>query len=131
MCEKQNELEKLNANIIIISFGTLPAVQQWLKDTCPHFTVLLDQDKSVYKSYNLEHSYWKSRTLKTRWYYFKAWLQGKKSRNYAAEHEDTSQLGGDFIVDKNGIIQFAYPSHDPTDRPAVEKLLKVLRSIDR
>jgi peroxiredoxin len=128
LCEKQNEFEKLNTRVFIISFGTFPAVQKWLEDTCPNFTVLIDKDRSLYKAYGLNRSYWRSRNLRTRWHYFKAWLQGKKSKTYA-EHEDTSQLGGDFIIDKNGIIQFAYPSHDPTDRPVVESLLEVLRKV--
>jgi peroxiredoxin len=117
----------MNTRVFIISFGTLPAVQQWLKETCGNFTVLLDRDRTVYKAYGLERSKLRSKNPRTLWLYFTRWLQGRKFHD--SHGDDTSQLGGDFIVDKNGIIQFAYPSYDPTDRPAVEKLLEVLRKI--
>ena len=39
---------------------------------------------------------------------------------------DTSQLGGDFIIDSQGKIQLAYRSHDPADRPPVEDLLEII-----
>ena len=98
-----------------------------MKETCHSFDVLLDRDRSVYKAYGLERSYWRSRNLKTRLYYFKAWIAGKKAHD--AHGDDTSQLGGDFIVDKNGLLRLIYPSHDPTDRPSVDDLLKVLKNL--
>jgi len=127
LCACQDEIAALNTRVFVISFGTLPAVQQWMSETCTTFTVLLDRERTVYTAYGLERSYLRSRTLKTRWYYFKAWLSGKKTHN--SHGDDTSQLGGDFIVDKNGLLCLAYPSHDPTDRPPVDDLLKVLQKL--
>jgi hypothetical protein len=31
-------------------------------------------------------------------------------------------------VDKSGVLRLIHPSHDPTDRPSVDELLKVLKS---
>ena len=98
-----------------------------MKETCSSIEVLLDRDRSVYDAYGLERSYARSRNLKTRWYYFKAWLSGKKTHD--SHGDDTSQLGGDYIVDKNGVLRLVYPSHDPTDRPPVDELLKTLAAI--
>jgi peroxiredoxin len=128
LCQHQHEFAALNTHIVIVSFGTLPAVQTWLKETCSPFDVILDRERTVYRAYALERSFWRSRNLKTRWYYLKAWLSGKKSLDLH-DGEDTSQLGGDFIVDQNGFLRLVYPSHDPTDRPAAEELLKVLRQL--
>lgn len=124
MCDHQSDFANLNTRILIISFGTLATVEQWLAETCPDFTVLLDRERAVYQAYELERSYWRSRSLRTRWVYFKAWLAGKKTRD--SHGDDTSQLGGDFIVDRNGILRFAHPSHDPVDRPSAEELIKTL-----
>lgn len=98
-----------------------------MTETCGAFDVLLDRERAVYTAYGLERSFLRSRNLKTRWYYFKAWLSGHKM--HAPQGDDTSQLGGDFIVDKNGVLRLAHPSHDPTDRPAVEAVLDVLKRI--
>jgi peroxiredoxin len=127
LCARQNQFAKLNTRVFIVSFGTLPAVQQWMRETCTNFTVLLDRERTVYNAYGLERSYWRSRNLHTRWYYFKAWLSGKKAHD--SHGDDTSQLGGDFIVDRNGILRLVYPSHDPADRPTVDDLLKVLKNL--
>ncbi len=113
--------------MLIVSFGTLPTVQAWLRETCPNFTVLLDPERRAYNAYGLERSYWRSRNLKTRWYYFKAWISGKKA--HASDGADTSQLGGDFIIDQNGHLHYVHRSHDPTDRPTVETLLQQLRNL--
>jgi peroxiredoxin len=127
LCQRQEEFWQYNTRVLIISFGTLPALQQWMKETCHSFDVLLDRERRVYQAYGLERSFFRSRNLRTRWYYLKALLSGKKTHD---DHgEDTSQLGGDFIVDKNGTLQLVYPSHDPTDRPPVDDLLSILKEI--
>ena len=127
MCARQNEFAELDTRVFIISFGTLPALQQWMNEVCGTFTVLLDRDRSVYKAYQLERSRLRSWHPRVVWLYIKRWFQRRQF--FDSHGDDTSQLGGDFIVDKNGILRLAHPSHDPTDRPSVEKLLKALKSL--
>jgi peroxiredoxin len=127
LCARQQELADLNTRVFIISFGTLPALQQWMNETCGSFDVLIDRDRTVYQAYGLERSYWRSRTLRTRWFYFKARLAGKKTHD--SHGDDTSQLGGDFIVDRHGKMRFVYPSHDPADRPTIDDLISIIKNI--
>ncbi|MCK7481084.1 MAG: AhpC/TSA family protein [Candidatus Moduliflexus flocculans] len=107
MCQRQEEFRQQNTVVLIISFGTLPALQQWMRETCSSFEVLLTEIEA-YKAYGLERSFSRSRSLKTRWYYLKAWLSGKKS--FESQGEDTSQLGGDFIVDPSGPCALFIPA---------------------
>jgi len=125
LCDQQAEFTKLNTRVLVVSFGTLPAVQGWLKETCSNFTVLLDRERTVYNAYELERSKLRSKSLRTIWLYFTRWLQGQKF--HSSHGDDTSQLGGDFIIDQRGALRFIYPSHDPADRPSVEKLIAVLK----
>ncbi len=127
MCAREEEFSQFNTRVLIISFGTLPAVREWMQEACRPFTVLLDRERTVYKAYELERSFWRSRNLKTRWLYLTTWLSGKEM--HSSHGDDTSQLGGDFIVDKNGILQLIYPSIDPTDRPDVDDLLSVIKAL--
>jgi len=127
LCAQQEEFTKLNTRVFIISFGTLPAVQQWLKETCVSFTVLLNRERTVYNAYGLEHSRLRSYHPRAVWIYIKRWFQ--RGEFYDSHGDDTSQLGGDFIVDTNGILRLVHPSHDPSDRPSVEKILGVLKQI--
>jgi peroxiredoxin len=127
LCQHQEKLEELNTQVVIISFGTLPTVQKWMEENCVGFEVLLDRERTVYQAFGLDRSFWRSRNFKTRWVYFKAWLAGEKSHD--SYGDDTSQLGGDFIINKDGILKLVYPSHDPTDRPPLSDLLKVLNKL--
>ena len=125
MCARQDEIAALNTRVFVITFGTLPAVQQWMSETCVTFTVLLDRERTVYNAYGLERSRLRSLSLRTLWLYAKNHLRGKQM--HSSHGDDTSQLGGDFIVDKNGLLRLSYPSQDPVDRPPVDDLLKALQ----
>ena len=98
-----------------------------MKETCNSFDVLLDRDRTVYKAYGLERSFWRSHNLKTLWLYARKHLAGQEM--HSSHGDDTSQLGGDFIVDKNGLLRLVYPSHDPVDRPPVNDLLKIIKTL--
>ena len=59
-------------------------------------------------------------------HYLKLILRGRK---LLPVQGDPHQMGGDFIIDAAGFIRLAHASKDPVDRPPVEKLLSVLRSL--
>ena len=100
-----------------------------MNEVCGTFTILLDRERVAYKAYQLERSRLRSWHPRVVWIYIKRWFQ--RGEFYDSHGDDTSQLGGDFIVDKNGILRFVYPSHDPADRPSVDELVKVLKSMQR
>ncbi|PKO04817.1 MAG: hypothetical protein CVU41_15130 [Chloroflexi bacterium HGW-Chloroflexi-3] len=128
MCQRQDEFEQLNTRVVIISFGTLPALQAWMKETCNAFDVLLDPDRAVYRAYQLEESRWRSWSPKTLWTYARLLLSGRK---WLPKEGDTSQMGGDFIIDSKGMVRLAYRSKEPADRPSVNKLLEILKQLKR
>jgi peroxiredoxin len=128
LCARQEEFKKLNTRVFIISFGTLPALQQWMKDVCGTFTVLLDCDRTTYKAYQLERSRLRAYHPRVVWIYIKRWFQ--RGKFYDSHGDDTSQLGGDFVVDKAGILRLVYPSHNPSDRPSVDDLLNTLKQME-
>ena len=43
--------------------------------------------------------------------------------------DDYYQAGGDFLLDRQGNLLFAHRSHDPSDRPSVEKLLEKIHKL--
>ena len=112
---------------MIISFGTLPAVQAWLRETCAPFQVLLDSERVTYQTYGLERSFLRSWGPKAIWRYIQLFAAGRRWRGIQG---DSTQLGGDFIVDKHGVIQLAYRSHDPTDRPSAAHLVSELQKLN-
>lgn len=126
LCQNLDELDQTNTRVLIITFGSLLGAQKWLEETCSPFHLLLDPEKKVYQAYGLERSLLRSWNLRTLWTYVKLLAAGRKWRGIQG---DSAQLGGDFIIDSLGKIHLAYRSYDPTDRPSVQDLLAILRSI--
>ena len=119
-----SDLEALKTNVVIISFGSPYNLQLWKQETQSQFTLLLDPERDAYRAYGLERSMLRSWGLNTFLTYSRLMLSGRKWRGIQG---DSGQLGGDFIVNANGIIRLAYYSRDPSDRPSVSHLLDILR----
>ena len=117
------EIESLNAQVVVISFGPARGAQAWLEETGAPFTLLLDPDRAAYRAYELEHSFVRSWGPRVWSRYAQLLLAGRAWRGIQG---DSGQLGGDVIVDTNGIIRFAHRSHDPADRPSIRQLLATL-----
>ncbi len=97
--------------------------QIWLQETQAPFLLLLDQTRGSYRAYGLERSLLRSWGPKIIWQYVRLLLSGRRWRGIQG---DSGQLGGDFIIDTNGILRFTHPSRDPADRPSMDQLLAVL-----
>jgi peroxiredoxin len=123
-----DDLKALNTEVIIISFETGYWLQVWLAETEMPFTLLLDPSRKGYEAYGLERSLLRSWSAKNLWYYLKARLGGRQAHTTGG---DTTQLGGDFIVDAAGIVRLAHRSHDPTDRPPIAELLTTLKQLQK
>jgi len=128
LCQYQDEFKRLNAEVLVIAFGALPLAQAWLEETCSPFRLLLDPERTVYEAYELERSLLRSWNLKTVRRYVQLMRDGRQWRGIQG---DSTQLGGDFIVDADGILRLVYRSRDATDRPPVERLFAVLRQLMR
>lgn len=120
LCRRQDDFGEIDTRVLLISFGALPAAQAWLAETCSAFRLLLDPERTTYRAYELERSLWRSWNLRTAWRYVQLMAAGRRWRGIQG---DSTQLGGDFIVDKQGVVRLAYYSYDPADRPTVAELL--------
>jgi peroxiredoxin len=121
-----DEIKALNTDVIAISFESGYWVQVWLSETKAQFPLYLDPSRQAYQAYGLTRSRWRSWSPKNLWYYAKALQQG---RSFHTTDGDIAQLGGDFIVDTQGIVRLAHRSQDPTDRPSITTLLSALRQL--
>ncbi len=127
LCQHSDELQRLQAQVFVISFGAPPFAREWLRETCGLFRLLLDPEREVYRAYGLERSLRRSWNLKTTWRYVQLLKSGHHWRGIQG---DSAQLGGNFIVDAGGVVRLAHRSHDPTDRPPVSEQLTLLRRLD-
>ena len=122
----QAELEAHNTRVAIISFGSTTLAQKWIEETKATFQFLIDPEMKSYQAFGLEYSLRRSWSPKILFEYARLMAQGRKWRGIQG---DSGQLGGDFIVDRSGIIRMAYRSHDPADRPSMSDILETLKGI--
>ncbi len=112
---------------MLVSFGAPEVAKVWLEERCPSFRLLLDPERMAYRTYGLQRSWLRSWNLKTLLRYIQLLSAGRKWRGIQG---DSTQLGGDFVVDSKGILRLTYRSRDPTDRPPVADLLALLQQLD-
>lgn len=113
----------MNTRVVTISFSSAMGARAWLEETGAACPLLLDPERTAYRAYGLGHSLLRSWQPKVLVRYAQLLLSGREWRGIQG---DSAQLGGDFIIDANGIIRYAYRSQDPTDRPTADELLSVI-----
>jgi peroxiredoxin len=91
------------------------------------YVVLSDEDRASYRAYGLGRGpWWRVWGPATVRAYARLLRSGSRLRRPDA---DTLQLGGDFVVDRTGRIAYAYRSRQPDDRPPVDELVTVVRTL--
>ena len=120
-------LKALNTRVAVISFGTFQGAITWLQETAVDFDLFIDPQRKAYRAYGLERSLIRAWGPKVWINYASLMLSGREWRGIQG---DSAQLGGDFIVDKEGIVRLAYRSHDPTDRPSIDKMISILQRLE-
>ena len=126
LCQESKKFQELKTRVVIISFGSFPAAKIWVEETCSDFMFLLDPERETYQTYGLGRSLLRSWGPKTIWRYIQLLLAGRKWKGIQG---DSTQLGGDFLIDQNGRIQLAYRSSDPTDRPTPKHILNIIETL--
>lgn len=122
----KTELEALKAGVTILSFSSPALAQKWIEETRASFHFLIDSEMKAYQAYGLESSLIRAWSPKIWYAYANLMAQGRRWRGIQG---NSRQMGGDFIVDQQGVIRLAHRSHDPTDRPKIDKIIQVLDSI--
>lgn len=122
---KRETLESLGATAVFIAFDA-PAVlrRTLLADVDLLYPVLVDRDRSAYAAWGLSRVAW-----------HRVWLDPRVWRTYVhllregfrwrGMGSDTRQLGGDFVVARDGRIAYCRPQQRD-DRPPVGELLAVV-----
>src|SRR5262249_34322705 len=111
-------------SVLVVSQAKPDMLALYLSRQSWHVPIVCDPDRTAYAAFGLERVGWLTFFRpKVLWGYFGGMLRGYRVKKpYAGE--DIRQLGGDFILSRDRTVIFAYPSADPTDRPAVAALLQ-------
>lgn len=125
---QKTKFEALNGEVVIISFGSVKGAKKWLQDTKCEFRMFVDPERQLYNALGLKRSVAKVWSISALIYYAE---QKRANRKLVAmfEEDDPTQMGGDFVFDKNGKLVLIHRSKVSTDRPSVENLLECVRDL--
>lgn len=114
-----------DAVVAVIAFSAPEHVATYQRNQLAPLPVLVDETRAVYRAYGLGRgSVWKVWGPKIWWAYAKLIRHGRRFRRPI---EDTLQLGGDFVVGRDGRLVYTFASADPDDRPTFDELLAAVR----
>lgn len=113
-----------------MSFGDQKGAQQWLVETSCPFPMLLDSQRKVYTAFGLHRSVSKVWGVEEMVYYAESMAKNIPLPNPSQYvNDDPQQMGGDFIIDKDGVVQYMYCSKKSIDRPSVQDILDNLKKL--
>ncbi|PZS01030.1 MAG: hypothetical protein DLM69_05555 [Candidatus Chloroheliales bacterium] len=140
-----DQIAALDARILVVSFAALPQLQHWvpyfhLKYVAPHYAqlnlpvpedvlartrFLTDPTLAAYHTYGLgRNSLLRVYGPLILWQYLRWFIQRKPVHR---PNQDTLQRGGNFVVNRAGIITLAHTGRDQTERPTVADIIAALR----
>lgn len=119
-----------NTNILVISQSTPAALAAQRKRGDP-LPVAGDPDRAAYRAFGLERTPWYTLVRPDVVLGYLWQIVRLVPVKLPYRREDVLQLGGDFLLDRQGNVVFAYRSRVPTDRPSVTQLLAAIPETPR
>jgi peroxiredoxin len=114
-----------DSEVVVITFTRPRNLAGYRRRFAHPLTVLADEHRRTYRAYGLGRGpVWRVYGLGTIRRYARLLARGHRLEK---PHEDTLQLGGDFVVGRDGRLVYAFSSKGPDDRPPVEELVAAVR----
>ena len=128
MWQQRSRLENLNVETKVVTFDANWMAKDYVKEAGLTWPLLIDPEQVLYSAYGMTRgSWWLIYGILSIWKYLKLIFSGRLP---GKPGKDWRQLGGDVLIDPDGIVRMHYVSTDPHDRPSVERLLEVVVRIE-
>jgi len=125
---QQVDWSRQNVNIVIVAFEQPEFVRRYQKDSAVTWRMIADTQRQLYRLFGFERATFRQII---NWKSLKGYLSlvfGKGRRVKLPTNQDYFQLGGDILIDPQGIIRLYHPSHSPEDRPTSTQIEEIVRS---
>ena len=120
----EDRLKELGVATVVISFDHTAMAEAYVQQTHLRWPLLFDENRTLYRAYGMESAgWWAIYGPQSVWQYLKLIFSGRIPRRPG---RDWRQVGGDVLVDPQGIVRFHFVSQTPHDRPETTELLRVI-----
>ncbi|MCP4445242.1 MAG: redoxin domain-containing protein [Myxococcales bacterium] len=125
MRQREQELADRGASVLVVSFEAGPMAKTYVEDTKLGWPVVIDEGRSLYRAYGmLRGTWWNVWGPRTWLVCARLLLRGRRVRPSEA---DPYQLGGDVLIDPDGIVRLHHVGSGPAHRPRVSEILRRVR----
>lgn len=125
MRQHEPQLRDLDVQTCVVTFDADPLAMAYVREAQLEWPLLIDRDRTLYQAYGmLRASRWQIYGPASIWVYVKLLASGRRLQMPGS---DIYQRGGDVLIDPQGIVRLHHVGSGPADRPAVAKLLAVIR----
>ncbi len=111
--------------IVLIGMGTPEQARQFQRSLALPFTILSDPGKQSYRAFGLTRRLNLARELNPQ--SLSRFVTDVARYGVARTDQDVMQLGGVFVVDRAGIVRFAFTALRASDRPSTDEIITALR----
>lgn len=115
-----------DAEVVVVMFAPQRILRGYRSRFAAPLVVVTDEERSAYRAFGLGRGpWWKVygwSTMKRYWHLIRRGRHFERPR----PHDDTLQLGGDFVVGADGRLLLVFRSSGPSDRPAVDDLIEAV-----
>ncbi len=125
MRRHEDEIERLNLRVVVVTFEARPHAEAYVRETGLRWPLLIDAGRALYRAYGMERGRWTAIWGPASWWaYARLIVRGRRPGRPTG---DVHQLGGDVLVDPRGRVALHYVGTGPADRPAIATLLEAVR----
>ncbi len=116
----------MGATVLALSFAAPEMVATFEKDRGYPFRIASDEPRAAYRIFGIGRApWWRIYRPSAIAQHLRLRLQGRTPRG--PRQEDLAQLGGDFVIGRDGRAILAHPSVAGDDRVAVVELVAAVR----
>src|SRR5262249_19260368 len=116
------------AKMLVITMSQPEPLTAYLNMRPWPFPVVGDPERIAYREFGLERTRWSTVFRPDVLARYTGWMLRGWIPRQPSQGEDVLQLGGDFVLDEQQRVVYAYRSKEPTDRPKVQELLRVIET---
>ena len=126
MRQQKDRFEQLGVRVKVVTFDANYMALAYVQSTNMKWPLLVDEDRVLYAAYGMERASWWAlmsplQILK----YVRVILRGTR---LGKPGKDVRQMGGDVLIDPQGIVRLHHVSLNPNDRPPVESIFDLIES---
>jgi len=118
-----------DSEIVVVTFANARVLPGYRRRFADPFTVVSDHDRLTYRALGFGRgTFWRVWGWKVAVKYFELLRSGRRLEKGEPE-ADTRQLGGNAVIGRDGRLAWIYAGAGPDDRPTVDEVIDVVRSL--